>query len=89
MAHFFLIFFLHHYMDIIYKQERNFQTVLQTITLEDVKKAIGRAEKIRKYNEQNFHKEIYKKKYVYYKDNPDCSLQEAVKTVLTECGLME
>lgn len=76
-------------MDIIYKQERNFQTVLQTITLEDVKKAIGRAEKIRKYNEQNFHKEIYKKKYVYYKDNPDCSLQEAVKTVLTECGLME
>lgn len=71
-----------------YKQEKNFQSVLQTITLDDVKKAISRAEKIRKYNEQNFHKEVYKRKYIYFKDNPDCSLQEVVKAVLIESGIM-
>lgn len=71
-----------------YKQEKNFQGVLQDITLDDVRKAISRAEKIRKYNEENFPKEIYKRKYIYFKDNPDCSLQEAIKEVLTKCGLM-
>ena len=71
-----------------FKHEKNFQDILKAITLEDVKKAIDRAEKIRKFNEQNCHKEIYKGKFVYYKDNPDCSLQEAVKKVLTDCGLM-
>ena len=72
-----------------YKQEKNFQNILQNITLDDVKKAIARAERIRKYNEENFHKEVYKRKYIYFKDNPDCSPQEAIKDVLTECGLMK
>lgn len=72
-----------------FKQDKNFQKVLNKIGLEDVKTAIKRAEAIRKQNEQDSIPTIYKKKYKYFKKNPDCSLQEFIREILEDCGLMD
>lgn len=72
-----------------FKQEKSFKKVLNSIDLEDVKTAIQRAEAIRKQNEQDSIPIIYQKKYKYFKKNPDCSLQEFIRKILEDCGLMD
>lgn len=72
-----------------FKQEKNFKKVLNSIDLEDVKTAIQRAEAIRRQNEQDSIPTIYKKKYKYFKKNPDCSLQEFIREILEDSGLMD
>lgn len=72
-----------------FKQEKNFKKILESITLEEVKDAVKKAEAIRKQNEQDSIPIIYKKEYKYFKKNPDCSLQEFIRKILSDCGLME
>lgn len=72
-----------------FKQEKNFKKILESITLEEVKDAIKKAEAIRKQNEQDSIPTIYKKKFKYFKKNPDCSLQEFIRKILEDCGLMD
>ncbi|WP_416181771.1 RloB domain-containing protein [Acidaminococcus timonensis] len=71
-----------------FKEEKKFQKVLKSLTLEDVKTAIQRAEVIRKWNEQDSIPKIYRK-YRYFEKNPDCSLQEFIRRILEDCGLMK
>jgi hypothetical protein len=71
-----------------FKQEKSFKKVLDSLTLEDVKTAINRAEAIRKRNERELTPKKYKR-YFYFEKNPDCSLQEFIKKILSDCGLMD
>lgn len=70
-----------------FKQEKNFKKVLDSIALEDVKTAVNRAEAIRKRNEQELTPKKYKS-FLYFEKNPDCSLQERIREILEDCGLM-
>ena len=60
---------------------------LSKLTLDDVKKAIERAEKINSQNILNGYNEENYKGYKYFKENPSLSIHEQVKTILIECGV--
>ena len=69
-----------------YKEERNFKQILSKITLDDVKDAIGRAEKItgQRKSEDNLIKTYG---YEWFDKNPALSVHCIVKKILSECGV--
>lgn len=69
-----------------YKQETNFSRILTKITLDDVKSAIARAEKIMK---QRKSESSLQKSYGYEwcEKNPSLSIHTAVRKILIECGV--
>ena len=69
-----------------YKEERNFLQILAKITLEDIKSAVKRAEKIEK---QRYSESTPNKNYGYewFDKNPSLSVHNIVKKILTECGV--
>lgn len=70
-----------------FKQKSSLEKSFKQLSLEDVKKAIDRAEKITKANEQN-HKQLIKHSgYSYYRENPALSIHKVVKKILVECGV--
>lgn len=70
-----------------FKQKSSLEKSFKQLSLDDVKKAIERAEKITKANEQN-HKQLIKHSgYSYYRENPALSIHEVVKRILVECGV--
>ena len=71
-----------------FKQEDSFKRCLSTLTLEDVKSAIKRADYIMKMNEEDRKKLLQYKGYKYYQENPALSIHEAVRKMLTECGVL-
>lgn len=72
-----------------YKKETEFTKILNQITLDDVIKAVKRGEAIREAHEKrNDHKEIVNG-FVYYQDNPDMTLHQIVKTILTDTGIIK
>ncbi len=68
-----------------YKHEDNFKRCLSKLSLDDVKEAIKRAEAITMNNSEKTP--VQYKGYKYYKDNPSISVHEAVKKILTVCGI--
>lgn len=70
-----------------YKREKDFMRCLSKLTLDDVKKAIERAEKINSQNILNGYNEENYKGYKHFKENPSLSIHEQVKTILIECGV--
>ncbi len=71
-----------------FKRESDFKRCLSKLTLGDVKSAIARAETITKNNETDDQKvPIRYKGYSYYRDNPALSIHDAVRTIISECGL--
>ncbi len=70
-----------------YKEESNFERCLSKMTLEDVGSAIKRAEEITSANKQD-KSVIQYKGYEYYQENPAISVQESVKDILKECGII-
>ena len=70
-----------------YKREKDFMRCLSKLTLDDVKKAIEKAEKINSQNILNGYNEENYKGYKYFKENPSLSIHEQVKTILIECGV--
>lgn len=70
-----------------YKQENNFKRCLSKLSLDDVKAAVKRAEIISSNNEKDKKVLMQFKGYKYYRDNPALSIHEAVKRILTECGV--
>ena len=56
------------------------------LSLDNVKEAIRRADKINANNEIN-GKLIKYKGYEYYRDNPALSIQDVVKMIFKECGI--
>lgn len=70
-----------------YKSEDEFKKILSLITLKDVIDAVKRAKKIRKKHEADGnHLESYKK-FKFYKNNPDLTVNEVVEEILNDCGI--
>ncbi len=70
-----------------YKNEAAFKRCLSKLTLDDVRSALRRAEKITKNNIEN-KKLIKISGYSYYYENPALSINEVVKKILMECGII-
>ena len=69
-----------------YKEERNFEQILSKITLDDIKSAIERAEKIERQRkvERNPNKSFG---YEWFDKNPSLSVHAVVRKILSECGV--
>ncbi len=72
-----------------YKQEETFKRCLDKLTLDDVKSAIKRADKLTQQNINSHKPLINHSGYSYYRDNPSLSINEVVKRILTECGVLK
>lgn len=71
-----------------YKKEDNFKRCLSKLTLNDVKMAIGRAERIMLDNESDPGKKVViYKKFKYYEENPSLTVWKYVKVILDACGV--
>lgn len=71
-----------------YKTERNFSHILSKITLDDVKAAIARAEKITKQRMSEGNP-IRTCGYEWFDKNPALSVHCVIKKILSECGVWE
>lgn len=69
-----------------YKVKRNFLQVLSKITLDDVKAAIERAEKITSQR-MSEGKPIKTFGFEWFDKNPALSVQNVIKKILSECGV--
>lgn len=70
-----------------YKHEDNFKRCLSKLSLDEVRKAIKRADEIMGNNRKDQKTILQHKGYTYYKDNPALTVHEVVKMILTECGV--
>lgn len=70
-----------------YKHEDEFKRCLGKLSLDDVREAIKRADVITENNRRDEKTLLQYKGYTYYRDNPALSIHEAVRLVLTECGI--
>ncbi len=69
-----------------FKREAEFQDILDKfVTLDSVKQAIRRAEKIVKQNAEDGKKKENYKGIVFYQDNPDVSVHEVVRLIFEVC----
>lgn len=69
-----------------YKTERNFSQILSNITLDDVKAAIARAEKI--MNQRKLEASLLKSYgYEWCDKNPSLSIHNVISKILKECGV--
>ncbi|MCL2866059.1 MAG: RloB family protein [Lachnospiraceae bacterium] len=71
-----------------YKKEKNFKRYLESLSIEDVIKAVQRAKEIMSNNEKNGYTLNKYKGYSYYKENPALEIGNVVGEILKECGLM-
>ena len=71
-----------------YKEEENFKRLLERMTLENVRQAIGRAKLLMGNHEKAGHKLQKYKGYQYYRENPSLAVWEQIEKILKECGLM-
>ena len=69
-----------------YKEENHFKNILAKITINDVKAAVNRADKIMHNNQINY-KEKTKYKYSWYDENPATEVGTIIKEILINCGL--
>ncbi|MBO7123617.1 MAG: RloB domain-containing protein [Treponema sp.] len=67
-----------------YKEEKNFLKILSAITLDDVKRAVQRAEAIVKQRKAE-GKSVKICGYEWFEKNPSLSIHESVKRILKEC----
>ncbi len=71
-----------------FKHRDSFHRCLGKLTLEDVKEAIQRADNIMANNAAIAKPVVRYKGYAYYRDNPALTIHDAVKLIMTECGLI-
>lgn len=73
-----------------YKHKKNFQSLLDMLSLNDViEKAIPECERIRQYNSLYYPKQKRSEYgFDYYLCNPDTSLHEFVKIILSSAGVI-
>ena len=71
-----------------FKAENEFQSILdEYVTLDAIKKAIARAEKIVKINAEEHKKRETYNGFTFYRENPDISVHMVVKIILDVCGV--
>ena len=71
-----------------YKHEDNFKRFLGQLSLDNVTKAIFRANKIMERNRENGYRLYKYKGYKYYKVNPSLAVNEIIEKILKDCELM-
>lgn len=71
-----------------YKHEKNFKRVLSKMSLDDVKRAINRAKRIQKSNNDKGYILHQYKGYKYYKENPSLEIGTVFEKIFIECGLL-
>ena len=71
-----------------YKREANFKRCLAKLSIDDVKNAIRRANKIMENNAQIGLKLNEFKGFTYYSDNPSLTINKAVEKILKNCNLI-
>lgn len=71
-----------------YKQQKNLYGIIQSINLDDVKRAVKRARMIRNCNtKNNSHAKVNINGFEYFSCNPDLSVHELVRDILYELGI--
>lgn len=70
------------------KNQKTFERLLEQIGLEEVKRALANAEKVRKYQEDIGNRLMELKGFKYYRDNPDITVNECVKKIFDDCSLI-
>lgn len=71
-----------------YKHESNFKRVLRTLTLNDVRDAIRRANRIMQRHEENGVRFLEHRGFKYIRDNPSLTIHESVAKIFQDCGLL-
>lgn len=71
-----------------YKQQENFNNLLDKLTIDDVITAINRAKKIMDKNKNENYTLYEYKGYKYYKKNPSLMVWEPIEKILKFCGLI-
>jgi len=70
------------------KHKEPFDKLLSQISLQDVIRAINVAEKIRNIQVANGNSMADYKGFRYFRDNPDLTVNECIKWVFMECGIV-
>lgn len=70
-----------------YKEEGNFARCLSKLTLDDVREAVRRAQKIMEHNAENYS-EVEYKRFKFYRENPALEVGTIIGNILIDCGLM-
>ena len=70
-----------------YKKEDNFKRLLTKLTLDDVRRAINRADRIMEMNRANGGPEQHFCGYEYYTVNPSLSIGAVVKSIFKQCKI--
>ena len=71
-----------------YKERDNFHRCLSKLSIEDVCKAVCRAETIMN-SHKKIHREVNYASYKYYKENPSLSIWVSIKQILVDCGYIK
>lgn len=71
-----------------FKREKEFNKILNSLTLLDVIDAIERAKKITIQNERNGYLKFRYKEQSYYNENPSLSVHEIIEQILKDVGLL-
>lgn len=71
-----------------YKQESNFNLILNQLTLNDVFDAIRRSKFIMNRKTELGHTLHQYKGFKYYPENPSLSIYESIESILIDCGLL-
>ncbi|MGN0244203.1 MAG: RloB domain-containing protein [Lachnospiraceae bacterium] len=71
-----------------YKHEDNFKRCLGQLSLDNVRNAIDRANKIMVRNQENGYRLYEYKGYKYYKENPSLTINVIIEKILKDCELM-
>lgn len=70
-----------------YKEEKHFKQILNQISLDDVKAAVQRADKIMQENKNRGYKPKSHLNYSWYAENPSTELGSIIGKILLECGV--
>ena len=70
-----------------YKEEAHFKRILAQISLDDVKHAVNRAERIMQENRLRGYKANKRHTYSWYSENPATKVGAVVKQILLDCGI--
>lgn len=71
-----------------YEEERNFQKILDKLSLDHVVQAIRRSKAIMERCEEKGFKPQQYRKYKYYKENPSLSVWEQIERILQDCEIL-
>lgn len=70
-----------------YKEDGNFHRCLSKLTLDDVREAVRRSEKIMSHNAETYSQVEYRK-FKHYRENPALEVGTIIGGILKDCGLM-